>query len=236
MKLIFMNLLIILQLLFGQFPSYDISKGNVSNFSSSVKPLIRSTSFSLGYHQLVNNSLKERVSLSIILPLGYDLTNKSFIEYSIVGLPLLHSSLLISNNLRLNGKIGGFTSHNDVINYYSYGFSLGLVKEDPSLWIADLSIGKMDGPKYINCRTFDFSIVKSNLFSFIPIFIGFGNNQFNSRVFNMNNVEIPKNISGSINYLILGKIFPLFKWRISPQIRLNSQFSQFSISFQKKFE
>ena len=112
----------------------------------------------------------------------------------------------------------------------------GLMKDDPSLWIANLSIGKMDGPKYINCRTFDFSIVKSNLFSFIPIFIGFGNNQFNSRVFNMNNVEIPKNISGSINYLILGKIFPLFKWRISPQIRLNSQFSQFSISFQKKFE
>ena len=146
MKLIFMNLLIILQLLFGQFPSYDISKGNVSNFSSSVKPLIRSTSFSLGYHQLVNNSLKERVSLSIILPLGYDLTNKSFIEYSIVGLPLLHSSLLISNNLRLNGKIGGFTSHNDVINYYSYGFSLGLLLKDVDTCMGMLQDNDLPAP------------------------------------------------------------------------------------------
>ena len=236
MKLIFMNLLIILQLLFGQFPSYDISKGNVSNFSSSVKPLIRSTSFSLGYHQLVNNSLKERVSLSIILPLGYDLTNKSFIEYSIVGLPLLHSSLLISNNLRLNGKIGGFTSHNDVINYYSYGFSLGLVKEDPSLWIADLSIGKMDGPKYFNCRIFDFSIIRSYLSNLFPFYIGVGNNQFNSRIFYSGNAGVPKNISDSSNYIILGKIFTFLKWQVSPQIRLNIKFSQVSISFQKKFE
>ena len=76
----------------------------------------------------------------------------------------MQSALLISNNLRINGKIGGLTSDNDVINYYSYGFSLGLIKDDPSLWIADLSVGKMDGPKYINCRTFDFSIVRS--FSF----------------------------------------------------------------------
>ena len=236
MKLIFIEFIIASQLLFAQLPSYDISEVNVSKFSSSITPLIKSTSFSLGHHQLVSNNLNQDLSISIIFPMGYDLTNKSFIGKSIMGLPLFHGSLLISNNLRINGKIGGFTSDNDVINYYSYGFSLGLMKDDPSLWIADLSIGKMDGPKYINCRTFDFSIVKSNLFSFIPIFIGFGNNQFNSRVFNMNNVEIPKNISGSIYYLILGKIFPLFKWRISPQIRLNSQFSQFSISFQKKFE
>ena len=152
MKLIFIKLFIISPLLFAQFPSYNISKIE-SNFSSYVKPLITSISFSLGYHQFVNNNLNERVSVSIILPLGYDLTDKSFVEKSIVGLPLLHSSFLISNNLRLNGKIGGFTSDNDVINYYSYGFSLGLMKDDPSLWIADLSIGKMDGRKYNNCRT-----------------------------------------------------------------------------------
>ena len=206
MKLIFIKLFIISPLLFAQFPSYNISKIE-SNFSSSVKPLIRSTSFSLGYHQLVNNSLMERVSLSIIFPLGYDLTNKSFIEYSIVGLPLLHSSLLISNNLRLNGKIGGFTSHNDVINYYSYGFSLGLVKEDPSLWIADLSIGKMDGPKYFNCRTFDFSIIRSYLSNVFPFYIGVGNNQFNSRIFYSDNAVVPKNISYSIM-----KLHPLLYW------------------------
>ena len=236
MKLIFIELFIIAHLLFGQFPSYDISNVSGSKFISSVKPLIKSTSFSLGHHQLVNNNSKRRFSLSLIFPLGYDLTNKSFIEKSILGLPLLHSSLLISNNLRVNGKIGGFTSHNDVINYYSYGFSLGLVKDDPSLWIADLSIGKMDGPKYINCRTFDFSIIKSNLFNLFPFYIGVGNNQFNSRVFNVNNAEIPKNISGKINYIMLGKIFTFFKWKVSPQIRLNIKFSQFSISFQKKFE
>ena len=98
-----------------------------------------------------------------------------------------------------------------MINYYSYGFSLGLVKDDPSLWIADLSIGKMDGPKYINCRTFDFSTIKSNLFNLFPFYMGVGNNQFNSRIFNVNNEEIPKNILGSINYIMLGKIFSFFK-------------------------
>ena len=236
MKLIFIELFIIMHLLFGQFPSYDISEVDGSKFVLSVKPLIRSTSFSLGHHQLVKNDSNQRFYLSIVVPFGYDLTGRSFIDKSILGLPLLHSSLLISNNLRLNGKIGGFTSHNDVINYYSYGFTLGLVKDNPSLWIADLSIGKMDGPKYINCRTFDFSIIKSNLFNLFPFYIGVGNNQFNSRIFNINNEEIPNNISGSVNYIMLGKIFSFFKWNVSPQIRLNIDFSQFSISFQKKFE
>jgi len=235
MKLIFIKLFIISPLLFAQFPSYNISKIE-SNFSSYVKPLITSISFSLGYHQFVNNNLKERVSVSIILPLGYDLTDKSFVEKSIVGLPLLHSSFLISNNLRLNGKIGGFTSDNDVINYYSYGFSLGLVKDNPSLWIADLSIGKMDGPRYFNCRTFDFSIVRSFSFNLLPFFIGIGNNQFNSRIFNLSNDEAPSNISDSNNYFILGQIYSFLEWKVSPQIRLNINFPQFSISFQKNFE
>jgi len=235
MKLIFIKLFIISPLLFAQFPSYNISKIE-SNFSSYVKPLITSISFSLGYHQLVNNNLNERFSLSIILPLGYDLTDKSFVEKSIVGLPLLHSSFLISNNLRLNGKIGGFTSDNDVINYYSYGFSLGLVKDNPSLWIADLSIGKMDGPRYFNCRTFDFSIVRSFSFNLLPFFIGIGNNQFNSRIFNLSNGEAPSNITDSNNYFILGQIYSFLEWKVSPQIRLNINFPQFSISFQKNFE
>ena len=235
MKLIFIKLFIISPLLFAQFPSYNISKIE-SNFSSYVKPLITSISFSLGYHQLINNNLNERVSVSIILPLGYDLTDKSFVEKSIVGLPLLHSSFLISNNLRLNGKIGGFTSDNDVINYYSYGFSLGLVKDNPSLWIADLSIGKMDGPRYFNCRTFDFSIVRSFSFNLLPFYIGIGNNQFNSRVFNLSNGEAPSNISDSNNYFILGQIYSFLEWKVSPQIRLNINFPQFSISFQKNFE
>lgn len=235
MKLIFIKLFIISPLLFAQFPSYNISKIE-SNFSSYVKPLITSISFSLGYHQFVNNNLKERVSVSIILPVGYDLTDKSFVEKSIVGLPLLHSSFLISNNLRLNGKIGGFTSDNDVINYYSYGFSLGLVKDNPSLWIADLSIGKMDGPRYFNCRTFDFSIVRSFSFNLLPFFIGIGNNQFNSRIFNLSNDEAPSNISDSNNYFILGQIYSFLEWKVSPQIRLNINFPQFSISFQKNFE
>ena len=235
MKLIFIKLFFISPLLFEQFPSYNISKIE-SNVSSYVKPLITSISFSLGYHQFVNNNLNERVSVSIILPLGYDLTDKSFVEKSIVGLPLLHSSFLISNNLRLNGKIGGFTSDNDVINYYSYGFSLGLVKDNPSLWIADLSIGKMDGPRYFNCRTFDFSIVRSFSFNLLPFFIGIGNNQFNSRIFNLSNDEAPSNISDSNNYFILGQIYSFLEWKVSPQIRLNINFPQFSISFQKNFE
>ena len=56
MKLIFIEFIIASQLLFAQFPSYDISEVNVSKFSSSITPLIKSTSFSLGHHQLVSNN------------------------------------------------------------------------------------------------------------------------------------------------------------------------------------
>ena len=66
MKLIFIELFIIMHLLFGQFPSYDISEVDGSKFVLSVKPLIRSTSFSLGHHQLVKNDSNQRLYLSIV--------------------------------------------------------------------------------------------------------------------------------------------------------------------------
>ena len=64
MKLIFIEFIIASQLLFAQLPSYDISEVNVSKFSSSITPLIKSTSFSLGHHQLISNNLNMQIAIN----------------------------------------------------------------------------------------------------------------------------------------------------------------------------
>jgi len=79
MKRFITILFIISQYLLGQFPSYDLSAVDESNFVAGVEPLVRSTSFSLGYHQFSAPDLANRFYVSINTAVGNDLTGRSFI-------------------------------------------------------------------------------------------------------------------------------------------------------------
>ena len=220
-------LFFISQYLLGQFPSYDLSEVSGNNFVATVEPLIRSTSFSLGYHQFSEPDLSSRFSVNVNAAVGT--------ENSIIGLPLIHGALLVTDNLIINGIIGGVTSDNDVLQYSGYGFSLSLSDDDTSQWMADLSLAKMDGPRHLHCRTIDASISKASKFKAFPFFFGFGVNQYTSRIFYQSDGEIPEKISGSANYILLGKIISFSSWSVETQARINNKITQFSISLHKAF-
>ena len=220
-------LFFISQYLLGQFPSYDLSEVSGNNFVATVEPLIRSTSFSLGYHQFSEPDLSSRFSVNVNAAVGT--------ENSIIGLPLIHGALLVTDNLIINGIIGGVTSDNDVLQYSGYGFSLSISEDDTSQWTADLSLAKMDGPRHLHCRTIDASISKASKFKAFPFFFGFGVNQYTSRIFYQSDGEIPEKISGSANYMLLGKIISFSSWSVETQARINNKITQFSISLHKAF-
>ena len=227
MKRFITILFIISQYLLGQFPSYDLSAVAGSNFVAAVEPLVRSTSFSLGYHQFSETDLTSRFSVSISAAVRS--------ENSIIGLPIIHGALLVTDNLKINGIFGGITSDNDVLEYSGYGFSLSLSEDDTSQWVADFSVAKMDGPRHLHCRTVDVSISKASLFKTFPFYFGFGNNQYTSRIFHLGDGEIPEKISGSANYMLLGKIISFSSWSIGTQARINNKLTQFSLSLHKSF-
>ena len=220
-------LFFISQYLLGQFPSYDLSEVSGNNFVATVEPLVRSTSFSLGYHQFSEPDLSSRFSVNVNAAVGT--------ENSIFGLPLIHGALLVTDNLIINGIIGGVTSDNDVLQYSGYGFSLSLSEDDTSQWTADLSLAKMDGPRHLHCRTIDASISKASKFKAFPFFFGLGVNQYTSRIFYQSDGEIPEIISGSANYMLLGKIISFSSWSVETQARINNKITQFSISLHKAF-
>ena len=220
-------LFFISQYLLGQFPSYDLSEVSGNNFVAKVEPLVRSTSFSLGYHQLSEPDLSSRFSVNVNAAVGT--------ENSIIGLPLIHGALLVTDNLIINGIIGGVTSDNDVLQYSGYGFSLSLSDDDTSQWMADLSLAKMDGPRHLHCRTIDASISKASKFKAFPFFFGFGVNQYTSRIFYQSDGEIPEKISGSAKYMLLGKIISVSSWSLETPARINYKITQFSISLHKAF-
>ena len=220
-------LFIISQYLLGQFPSYDLSAVAGSNFVAAVEPLVRSTSFSLGYHQFSEPDLTRRFSVSINAAVRS--------ENSIIGLPIIHGALLVTDNLKINGIFGGITSDNDVLQYSGYGFSLSLSEDDTSQWVADLSVSKMDGPRHLHCRTIDASISKASIFKTFPFYFGFGINQYMSRIFYQGDGEIPEKISGSANYMLLGKIISFSSWSVGTQARINNKLTQFSLSLHKSF-
>ena len=220
-------LFFISQYLLGQFPSYDLSEVTGNNFVSAVEPLVRSTSFSLGYHQFSEPDLSSRFSVNVNAAVGT--------ENSFFGLPIIHGALLLTDNLIINGIIGGVTSDNDVLQYSGYGFSLSLSEDDTSQWVADLSLAKMDGPRHLHCRTIDASISKASTFKAFPFFFGFGINQYTSRIFYQSDGEIPENISGSANYMLLGKIISFSSWSVETQARINNKITQFSLSLHKSF-
>ena len=142
---------------------------------------------------------------------------------------------MVTDNLIINGIIGGVTSDNDVLQYSGYGFSLSLSEDDTSQWTADLSLAKMDGPRHLHCRTIDASISKASKFKAFPFFFGFGVNQYTSRIFYQSDGEIPEKISGSANYMLLGKIISFSSWSVETQARINNKITQFSISLHKAF-
>ena len=220
-------LFFISQYLLGQFPSYDLSEVTGNNFVAAVEPLVRSTSFSLGYHQFSEPDLSSRFSVNVNATVGT--------ENSFFGLPIIHGALLLTDNLIINGIIGGVTSDNDVLQYSGYGFSLSLSEDDTSQWVADLSLAKMDGPRHLHCRTIDASISKASTFKAFPFFFGFGINQYTSRIFYQSDGEIPENISGSANYMLLGKIISFSSWSVETQARINNKITQFSLSLHKSF-
>ena len=228
-------LFIISQYLLGQFPSYDLSESGKANFVAGVEPLIRSTSFSLGYHQFSTPDLANRFYISINTAIGNDLTGRSFLGKSIVGLPIIHGALLVTENLKINGIIGGLTTDNDVLEYSGYGFSLSLFEDDTSQWVANLIMAKMAGPRHLHCRTIDASISKASIFKAFPFYFGFGINQYTSRIFYKGDGEIPEIISGSANYVLLGKIISFSSWSIGTQARINNKLTQFSLSLHKSF-
>ena len=84
MKRFITILFILSQYLLGQFPSYDLSEVAESNFVTRVEPLVRSTSFSLGYHQFSASDLANRFYVSINTAVGNDLTGRSFSGKSIM--------------------------------------------------------------------------------------------------------------------------------------------------------
>jgi hypothetical protein len=227
MKRFITILFIIFQYLLGQFPSYDLSAVAGSNFVATVEPLVRSTSFSLGYHQFSETDLTSRFSVSISAAVRS--------ENSIIGLPIIHGALLVTENLKINGILGGLTTDNDVLEYSGYGFSLSLSEDDTSQWVADFSVAKMDGPRHLHCRTVDVSISKASLFKTFPFYFGFGNNQYTSRIFHLGDGEIPEKISGSANYMLLGKIISFSSWSVGTQARINNKLTQFSLSLHKSF-
>jgi len=227
MKRFITILFIISQYLLGQFPSYDLSEVAESNFVATVEPLVRSTSFSLGYHQFSETDLTSRFSVSISAAVRS--------ENSIIGLPIIHGALLVTENLKINGIIGGLTTDNDVLEYSGYGFSLSLSEDDTSQWVADLIVAKMDGSRHLHCRTIDASISKASIFKAFPFYFGFGINQYTSRIFYKGDGEIPEIISGSANYVLLGKIISFSSWSIGTQARINNKLTQFSLSLHKSF-
>tara|TARA_B100000745_G_scaffold141072_1_gene92086 strand:+ start:956 stop:1642 length:687 start_codon:yes stop_codon:yes gene_type:complete len=220
-------LFFISQYLLGQFPSYDLSEVTGNNFVAAVEPLVRSTSFSLGYHQFSEPDLSSRFSVNVNAAVGT--------ENSFFGLPIIHGALLLTDNLIINGIIGGVTSDNDVLQYSGYGFSLSLSEDDTSQWVADLIVAKMDGSRHLHCRTIDASISKASTFKAFPFFFGFGINQYTSRIFYQSDGEIPENISGSANYMLLGKIISFSSWSVETQARINNKITQFSLSLHKSF-
>ena len=227
MKRFITILFIISQYLLGQFPSYDLSAVAGSNFVAAVEPLVRSTSFSLGYHQFSETDLTSRFSVSISAAVRS--------ENSIIRLTIIHGALLVTENLKINGILGGVTTDNDVLEYSGYGFSLSLSEDDTSQWVADFSVAKMDGPRHLHCRTVDVSISKASLFKTFPFYFGFGNNQYTSRIFHLGDGEIPEKISGSANYMLLGKIISFSSWSVGTQARINNKLTQFSLSLHKSF-
>ena len=222
-------------LTFSQWISFDLSSIPVSLFQEQVEPFTRSISFMIGHPVTSTISENNRFQGGVSFGMALDLSNKTFNTNPLSGFPSLHGSFLVTENLRLNGAISGFSSGNDMVQVSSYGLDLLLSKENNNSINMLMNFGYLDGPSDFRCRTIHSSINRMIETRFIPIEYGVGINFYSAHISQTLSNEIRNKIKGQTNFVFVGLKWPINKWEIGTNVIFHPNTIFISIDLLKGF-
>ncbi len=214
----------------GQWISFDLSETTDNHFKKQSEPIIRSSILSLGQLSIIELSETNRVGISLLFPIGWDVTNLSIQSNPHVFLPLAEGKILVTNNLVLKGKMNFLSPKNGAVNAAGYG-----MEYQKQNWVTSVSFGWLEGPMHIRVKAVDFSFIMKKSISDIPLHFGIGHNNYQAYFRNINVVAGPSRLENSLTYFVAGTQFHWDLFDIDIQTQAHPKFIQFNFQIMKSF-
>lgn len=219
---------------YGQWSSFDLDPIVGVNFSDEVKPLLKGTAMSLAQIPQSERSLARRFKVGLAYSHGIAVDATGFTSERLKGLPALQGAVIVTKNILLSGKIGGFKSGKDVVQILSYGFNLQLSDKTTNNWYLHTQFARLSGPQDVSMRALNGQILKENKYSDIIGQIGIGVNLYSARIaLNDENDILPHRLEGQINYLAVGVSTIWKQVYVGVLGQLNPDVTSFNISMSR---
>ncbi|NOZ04308.1 MAG: hypothetical protein GXO92_06865 [FCB group bacterium] len=220
---------------FSQWTTFDLSPAQGPSFRAEVEPYIKGLSLALGSRPVYARKTDQRMRLGIAYNYGVDLSGTEFAARRLRGLPVLNGSLVVTDNLLVNGQLSGFKSGGDVIQIASFGFDLFLTDmEEDRGWRLTSQFSRLEGPVNLRQRIIDINLIKTfSIYDKLPAVIGFGVNEYRSRFFLIS--DGVTRLKGKFNYILLGTRIAIPPFVLNPQLRITGGSATFGVNLLKGF-
>ncbi|MEE9189837.1 MAG: hypothetical protein V3U16_03605 [Candidatus Neomarinimicrobiota bacterium] len=216
---------------YGQWSSFDLDPAVGDNFSDEVKPLLKGTAMSLAQVPQTDWSLARRFKVGLAYSHGIAADAAGLTRGRLKGLPALQGAVIVTKNILLCGKIGGFKSGKDVVQTFSYGFNLQLSDKITNNWYLYTQFARLSGPEDVSMRAINGLILKEFVYSKIIGQIGIGVNLYSARIaLDDENDILPGRLEGQTNYLAVGVGTTWKQVYIGILGQLNTDVTSFNIS------
>jgi hypothetical protein len=215
----------------GQWSSFDLDPAVGGNFSDEVKPLLKGTAMSLAQVPQSDWSLARRFKVGLAYSHGISANSAGFTSERLKGLPALQGAVIVTKNILLSGKIGGFKSGDDAVQTFSYGFNLQISDKTTNNWYLHTQFARLSGPEDVSMRAINGQILREYVYSKLVGQIGVGVNLYSALIMLEDENDImPGRLEGQTNYLAVGVGTTWKQVYIGVLGQLNPDVTSFNIS------
>ncbi len=211
---------------FSQWGNFDISSYNYA--PSDLKILIESIAFNLSQNPSFYHSTQERVNISFDLSQNTIFKSNEYRDRYSEFFPKFSSNIFVTKNLILMGSISQLYSKKDIIQLLSWGMIFTSEKDASFPLQTSVVFCNLSGPRDFSMGTV--SIISATYLKFMnqKFQFGIGKEMYSAHFFTRD-TELPKNLKGEINFLLLGLELGGNPFIITPHIRLRPNLIGFSL-------
>lgn len=217
----------------GQYYQFDLDELTGPGFGARSTTVVKNSGLALGHHPLYSVNSAARLRLGLAAGNPFDFKN----DIDNGWLPTVELGFLVTTNMVLTGKIGGFKSGNDIVQVTSYGATLFLEnapQQEP--WVGAAGFTVLRGPRDLWIRLTDILLHRQYLVWRLPVTLGIGTNLTTARLTLDSDTTYNRCYTGQTNYLYLGWQKKLKPGNCGMHLRLHSEIAVLTFDFMREFE
>ncbi len=220
----------------AQWTNFDLKNTPLAEFKSHVLPLFNQGTLTIGFNPFLLPVSNRRLHTGVVFSNSLDLARTGDGNSSLNWLPAYHSSLWVTPNLTVRGKIGGITSGSTLLQLWGFGLSLRPVaKKSETFWGLSADVGRLEVVDQYYLNSYTFAVRRVFSVKSVPVFFSLQSNQFIVRFKQSVNPAFPPKMGRKSVYANIGAQFRVRSVLLVPQMTGNTKFISIFIDFNLEF-